>query len=64
MSEGEFWERVAENLGARPAEEEPEVVEAELVELEREPCGVCGSVGACGYDSEGRALIHAEGAEE
>lgn len=23
------------------------------------PCPVCGEVGACGYDAEGRALIHA-----
>lgn len=23
-----------------------------------EPCATCGEVGACGYDAEGRALIH------
>jgi hypothetical protein len=34
------------------------------------PCTVCGAHGACGYDAEGRALIHAadteaeEGAEQ
>lgn len=24
------------------------------------PCIICGSTGACGYDSEGRPLIHSE----
>lgn len=24
-----------------------------------QPCSTCGEAGACGYDSEGRALIHA-----
>lgn len=24
------------------------------------PCEVCGELGACGYDAEGRPMIHAE----
>lgn len=28
-----------------------------------DPCPVCGSDDACGYDSEGRPLIHALGPE-
>lgn len=27
-------------------------------------CPICGSSGACGYDNEGRALIHALGVED
>lgn len=29
-----------------------------------DPCRVCGSPGACGYDSEGLPLIHADGWDE
>lgn len=29
-----------------------------------QPCASCGSLGACGYDSEGRALIHADDRDE
>jgi hypothetical protein len=28
--------------------------------LDSIPCKECGSIGACGYDSEGRAMIHTE----
>jgi len=28
------------------------------------PCGECGELGACGYDSEGRPMIHATWLEE
>lgn len=31
--------------------------------LDLDPCPVCGSDDACGYDSEGRPLIHALGPE-
>lgn len=32
--------------------------------LEIAPCPICGELGACGYDSEGRPLIHSGGDEE
>lgn len=35
--------------------DEPEWVE---VRYRDEPCPACGEIGACGYDTEGRALIH------
>lgn len=36
-------------------EPEPDMDE----QLNATPCGVCGAAGACGYDAEGRPLIHA-----
>jgi hypothetical protein len=38
-----------------PQPDEPDWVE---VRYRDEPCVTCGEVGACGYDAEGRALIH------
>ena len=35
--------------------------DVETVRLYLDPCAVCGESGACGHDSEGRPLIHAEG---
>lgn len=61
MDEGEFWERVARNLGVNVGE--PDVAQACDPQVLIEPCGVCGSDGACGYDTEGRALIHATDVE-
>lgn len=34
------------------------------ISIDADPCPLCGERGACGYDSEGRALIHALGEEE
>lgn len=60
MSDGEFWEHVFhqgtvpdyepdyDGLGSY-ADTEPDIAQ---------PCEVCGSTGACGYDNEGRAMIH------
>lgn len=58
MSDGEFWEHVYG--GARHGEsDEPdpshEAIDADLTA----PCPECGEFGACGYDAEGRPLIHA-----
>lgn len=38
-----------------PEPDEPDWVE---VRYRDDPCDTCGEVGACAYDSEGRALIH------
>lgn len=57
MSDGEFWDRVARNLGHNT---DPDDLEFDLdPQLDVGLCDTCGSTGACGYDSEGRALIHA-----
>lgn len=49
---------------AEHAYPEPEIIE--VVSLNSEPCGECGEVGACGYDAEGRPMIHttSDGSEE
>ena len=69
MTDDEFWEHVANNLSQHHTDlyqcHEPEVPDhieiAEMFLLD--PCPECGATGACGYDDEGRALIHAiEGA--
>ena len=42
-------------------EDQPTAADIERWELEDRmggPCPECGNVGACGYDSEGRAMIH------
>jgi hypothetical protein len=38
----------------------PEGPDVGFVSLDAVPCGVCGEGGACGYDDEGRPLIHAQ----
>jgi hypothetical protein len=54
MSDGEFWEHVFIGSDHSDDEEPPEVALGPL----REPCGDCGSVGACAWDAEGRPLVH------
>lgn len=67
LDDGEFWEHVLN--GVRPGED-PEI-EADPFEEDPGPlgdyggpCDICGEVGACGYDAEGRPLIHPTFAEE
>jgi hypothetical protein len=63
MTDDEFWEHVLNNLV--PPYEEPEIDGPDIdVQMRAEPCTVCGEAGACGYDAEGRALIHAIGDED
>ncbi len=57
MTDDAFWEHV---YGADPADSEPPEQEVTV----GDPCRVCGSPGACGYDSEGLPLIHADGWNE
>jgi hypothetical protein len=62
LSDGEFWDRVAESFGVGGGPDtEPDFDDMEPTdeELHRPPCEVCGSIGACGYDTEGLPLIHA-----
>lgn len=67
MSDSEFWERVGGNLlGYDPvADYEPDVPDrVEMAELHlSDPCPECGSRGACGWDEQGRPMIHATEAE-
>jgi hypothetical protein len=61
MNDDEFWEDVSNTLGWNTTPDQLQ----EAVELDEcfgidapNPCPECGSVVACGYDSEGRPMIH------
>lgn len=56
MTDEEFWAHVFD-AGPVPDGEFPEFDEP--VSLDATTCETCGETGACAYDSEGRALIHA-----
>jgi hypothetical protein len=59
MDEDEFWDHV---FHGGEVDLEPDYEDMEPIDEEVHiptPCEVCGSTGACGYDTEGRALIHA-----
>jgi len=43
---------------------EPVEPDPDMESLDAPPCPVCGEQGACGYDAQGRALIHATDDEE
>jgi hypothetical protein len=62
LDDGAFWDRVAASLGLNVQEREEEPDCDPQVRLE--PCDICGSDSACGYDAEGRPLIHATDPEQ
>ncbi len=47
----------------RPAVAEPEP-DWDWEPLALEPCALCGEVAACGYDAEGRPMIHTDSVED
>lgn len=54
MSDEEFWDDVFPQ-----SEYEPEGPDMDCTGIDSlNPCPECGSVVACGYDSEGRPMIH------
>lgn len=59
LDDGEFWDYVLN--GVRPGQE-PEVDFSDEDQSPPDeyggPCDVCGERGPCGYDAEGRPLIH------
>lgn len=59
LPDSDFWNYVL--LGIRPGDPipEPDWVDYDEPTLTKPPCPECGSTGACGYDEQGRALIHA-----
>lgn len=62
LPDGEFWERVASNLGCNVGE--PDEPDFDDPQLRLEPCPVCGSTEACGTDYDGRPMIHTTPPEE
>lgn len=61
MTDAEFWERVY-GPGARPEPYDYDPAH-EAIGPQLDPCPTCGEQGACGWDAEGRPLIHATGAD-
>jgi hypothetical protein len=63
MTDEEFWQRVADNLNPNQGDDFGHPDQWDGPDLDAAmglpACGVCGSDGACGYDTEGRPLIHA-----
>lgn len=59
MTDDEFWARVTAYLQGPDGEDYQPLDHLPVVRLQAEPCRECGELGACSYDSEGRALIHA-----
>lgn len=57
MSDDEFWAHVF----PQPEFDEEDFLNSEPLDRVDTSCSVCGSNTACGYDSEGRPLIHSEG---
>jgi hypothetical protein len=58
MTDGEFWEHVAAHLGHNTEHIDYDGPDIDVA-VSADPCLECGEVGACAYDAEGRALIHA-----
>lgn len=56
MSDGEFWEHVFGTEGMPDiGDDEPDEPDVQLLPA----CSICGSTGPCGFDIDGRPLIHA-----
>ena len=65
MTDEEFWDDVAANLGyPQGPPDDPDLVADLDLGLRGPECPVCGELGACAYDAEGRPLIHATDPEE
>lgn len=57
VSDADFWERVFSGGDNRPDPDEYDPAH-EALGPQLEPCPTCGERGACGWDAEGRPLIH------
>lgn len=68
LSDAEFWERVYSRICGADMEPEPpdygpdtdgRGIGVAVISDHISPCPVCHEWGACGYDAEGRPMIHA-----
>lgn len=62
LDDGDFWEYVFNHR--LPGDPEPyegpwDDGPPEVAYTPQHPCEVCGAITACGYDEEGRPMIHA-----
>ena len=58
LDDGEFWHRVFNR------DDDYEFDDTPALPSLASPCPLCGSAGACGYDEQGRALIHSLNEED
>lgn len=59
LPDAEFWDRVYANLTGWPSYEcDGPDDDMHSMTAQLDPCPECGQVGACGYDDEGRPMIH------
>jgi hypothetical protein len=58
LTDDEFWAHVYPQGDDGPDIESAE--DFDLLSHFGRPCEVCGEVGPCGYDAEGRPMIHTE----
>lgn len=69
MTEPEFWQHVLQGaILPEYQEDDPDGLYYDGpdvdVALSQQPCPTCGSSAACGYDSEGRPMIHTTDPED
>lgn len=57
LDDGDFWNYVL--LGIRPGDPCPDWVDIDEPSIYKPPCPECGSIVACGYDEQGRPMVHA-----
>lgn len=59
MDDDTFWSHVAVSMAGPGVYdiEHPYDIDA-FISNQGDPCPECGEMGACGYDSEGRAMVH------
>lgn len=61
LDDGDFWEYVLNGVlpGEEPFDHGPyDDGPDELDLMTAAPCEVCGATGACGWDDEGRPMVH------
>lgn len=64
VTDAEFCSSRTAEVMSRAGEASYLQEQVERLSLDGVPCEVCGSNGACGYDTEGRAMIHVQPADE
>lgn len=64
LSEEDFWNHVYKSLQEAYDPVDDGTFIDDIAILMSQPCTICGEVGACGYDAEGRPMIHSLSEEE
>ena len=67
MTDDEFWHDVARGLEQPPYQSDDphgDYYDPDPALALPDPCPTCGELGACGYDAEGRPMIHTSPRED